>query len=83
MNKSIVKSENFRHCVTSMVFLRQWFNKWVAKCYWNLKKKTIENIDEGGTNISMRFLVRIDQIRESMVPQTFFGWQAFSKVSRF
>ena len=49
----------------------------------NLKKKTIENIDEGGTNISMRFLVRIDQIRESMVPQTFFGWQAFSKVSRF
>ena len=71
MNKSIVKSENFKHCVTSMVFLRQWFNKWVA------------NIDEGGTNINMRFLIRIDQIRESKVPQTFFGWQAFSKVSRF
>ena len=71
MNKSIVKSENFKHCVTSMVFLRQWFNKWVA------------NIDEGGTNINMRFLIRIDQIRESMVPQTFFGWQVFSKVSRF
>ena len=71
MNKSIVKSENFKHCVTSMVFLRQWFNKWVA------------NTDEGGTNINMRFLIRIDQIRESMVPQTFFGWQAFSKVSRF
>ena len=71
MNKSIVKSENFKHCVTSMVFLRQLFNKWVA------------NIDEGGTNINMRFLIRIDQIRESMVPQTFFGWQVFSKVSRF
>ena len=33
MNKSIVKSEIFKHCGTSMVFLRQWFNKWVTKCY--------------------------------------------------
>ena len=31
----------------------------------------------------MKFLIGNDQIRESMVPQTFFGWQAFSKVSRF